>query len=143
MLPILELHERVKFGKDYANISAVQGLQSTSAGILIAHSSNDDVVPTKYGYDKFYQTFKDDNRFEFVLYEDRGHTGLLYSESAVNYQEELNASYLTYIKQNKKRDNDKNKNAYLNQFANKTLYFEINEQLFDKVINKFNSCCIN
>lgn len=76
----VRLYERIKFGGEFTELSAIDGMKKTDAKILIAHSSDDKNVPVKCGYDKYYNEFGSLERFEFVLYEDRGHTDLLYSD---------------------------------------------------------------
>lgn len=73
MMPFVKLHERIKYG-DYASNTALDGFSATKAAVMIVHSSDDNVViPTEYGYDKYYEKYKDDPRFRFVRLEDRGH----------------------------------------------------------------------
>ena len=86
LMPYLKLYERIKFGKEFTAVSALQGLEKTEAGIMVVHSKDDTTVPTKYGYDKFYEAFGNSDRFEFVLYEDKGHDYLFYSEAAWTYR---------------------------------------------------------
>ncbi len=73
MLPYIKLYERLKFGRKYTDISAIQGMENTEAEILVIHSKDDTTVPAKYGYDKFYAVFGSSERFDFVLYENKGH----------------------------------------------------------------------
>ena len=79
LMPFLRIHEFLKYGK-YAWANGAKGFSSTDALVLIAHSKNDDTVPPEYGYDMYYKKFKDDPRFTFILYEDKGHSNLLDSE---------------------------------------------------------------
>ena len=85
----VKTYEEIKFGKEYTDISAIQGMETTNANILIAHSKDDTSVPTKYGYDSFYEKFGDSERFSYVLYEDKGHSDLYYSNEAIEYREKM------------------------------------------------------
>ena len=67
-------YETLKFGKEYTDITAVEGMKNSATHILIVHSKDDVNVPIEYGYDIYYKEFGDSERFEFVLYEDKGHT---------------------------------------------------------------------
>ena len=82
----VEAYEQIKFGKEYTDITAIQGMEATNANILIAHSKDDTSVPTKYGYDIFNEKFGDSERFHYVLYEDKGHSDLYYSNEAIEYR---------------------------------------------------------
>ncbi len=84
LLPYFEQIEKNKFGK-YADYSAVDGFANTQAGIMIIQSKDDQNVPTFTGYDKYYERFKDDPRFTFKLYEDKGHLFIFYTKAARAY----------------------------------------------------------
>ena len=89
MMPFVKLHERIKFGK-YAANTAMDGFAASDAAVLILHSSDDTVVPTDYGYDVFYEKYKDDPRFSFVRLEDKGHDYVYHDTS---YVDEFNAEF--------------------------------------------------
>ncbi len=72
MLPFVKIHERIKYG-DYALNTAMDGFSKSEAAVMIVHSSDDEVVPTQYGYDKYYEKYKDNPRFQFVRLENAGH----------------------------------------------------------------------
>lgn len=92
LLPYVTLYERVKFG-EAAEVSVLDGIASSDAPVLIVQSMDDTSVPPAYGYDYFYGAYANDARVEFLLYEDRGHTDLLYAE-AFTPNEELTAAIL-------------------------------------------------
>lgn len=83
MMPFVNLYERIKFG-DYATKTALEGFGNTDARMMIVQSQDDELVPTAYGYDSFYEQYGEDNRFEFVLYEDRGHNHLFRDDTYIN-----------------------------------------------------------
>jgi hypothetical protein len=75
-IPVLKVYERAKFG-DYATNSALDGFASTDADIMVVHSSDDGLIPVEYGYDIYYEIYKDDPRFTFVRLEGKGHNQFL------------------------------------------------------------------
>ncbi|MBR4223471.1 MAG: alpha/beta fold hydrolase [Oscillospiraceae bacterium] len=89
MLPFVELHDRIKFGS-YSDDTAVDGAASSDAAVMVVHSSDDKVVPPEYGYDLYYDRFKDDPRFTFVRLEDKGHN---YVYDDLTYPNEFNIEY--------------------------------------------------
>lgn len=89
MMPFVKLHERIKFGK-YAVNTAMDGFAASDSAVLILHSSDDIVVPTDYGYDVFYEKYKDAPRFSFVRLEDKGHNYVYHDTS---YVDEFNAEF--------------------------------------------------
>jgi len=139
--PYLALYERIKFGKEFTAISAIKGLDKTTAGIIIVHSKDDMTVPTKYGYDKFYEKFKNSDRFEFILYEDKGHDYLLYSDSAWKYREQLNADYKSYVEDSGKEYSAETKEEFMNRYLDKKKCFEPDPILMERIINMFDTYC--
>jgi pimeloyl-ACP methyl ester carboxylesterase len=75
MLPYVKLYDRLKFGK-YAKYGALDGLSASDTPVMVIHSADDDIVPIEYGYDKIYEKYSDDPRFEFVRFDDRGHNNV-------------------------------------------------------------------
>ncbi len=72
ILPFAKIHEWIKYG-DYASNTAMDGFSKSDAAVMIVHSSDDEVVPMQYGYDKYYEKYQDDPRFQFVRLEHAGH----------------------------------------------------------------------
>lgn len=89
MMPFVKLHERIKYG-DYASNTAMDGFSATEAAVMIVHSADDDVVPIEYGYDIYYDKYKDNPRFHFLHLEDRGHN-YVYDDAA--YVNEFNTGF--------------------------------------------------
>ena len=71
-LPLVSLHESVTFG-DYGSTTAMDGFIASDCGVLIVHGTADTVVPMKYGYDLYAQTYENDPRFTFLRCVGRGH----------------------------------------------------------------------
>ena len=88
MLPVLKLYEGFTFGK-YAKVTALNGFAKSDCPIMIIHSSDDEVVTMTYGYDEYYAKFKDNERFTFVHFEDKGHNDIL-NDKNNTYNDELN-----------------------------------------------------
>ena len=141
LMPYLKLYERIKFGKEFTAVSAIQGLEKTNAGIMVVHSKDDATVPTKYGYDKFYEAFGNSDRFEFVLYEDKGHDYLFYSEAAWAYREQLNADYKSYVEDNGREYSAETKEEFMNGYLDKKQCFEPDPILMKQILNIFDTYC--
>ena len=141
LMPYLKLYERIKFGKEFTVVSAIQGLEKTEAGIMVVHSKDDATVPTKYGYDKFYEAFGNSDRFEFVLYEYKGHDYLFYSEAAWAYREQLNAEYKSYVEDNGREYSAETKEEFMNGYLDKKQCFEPDPVLMEHIIDMFDFYC--
>ena len=59
---------------------------------MIVHSADDDVIEIGYGYDKYYKKYKDDARFTFLRFEDKGHNDIL-NDPEDTYKDEFNAEF--------------------------------------------------
>ena len=136
LAPYVSVYEALKFG-DYAGLSAVDGMAQSNARIMIVHSRDDQTVPTEYGYDTFYEAFGDNDRFHFVLYEDRGHDSLFYSEEARAYREELNAEYLAYVETHGGEHNAEIKTEFMSEYLDKQRCFEPDPDLMSQILTMF------
>ncbi len=72
LLPVIKTYEKAKFG-EYAECNALNGFAATDAPVMVVHSSDDNIVPISYGYDIYYEHYKDDPRFVFKRLEGKGH----------------------------------------------------------------------
>ena len=91
MTPFVRIYELVKYGK-YARNTAMDGFAATDAAVMVVHSADDDVIEIGYGYDKYYAKYKDDPRFTFIRFEDRGHNDIL-NDPEDTYTDEFNAGF--------------------------------------------------
>ena len=96
MRPFIAIHERCKFGK-YASNTAMDGFDATDARVMIVHSADDKVIGIEYGLDKYYKKYKDDPRFTFIRFEDKGHNSIL-NDPDNTYEDELNADFDKWLK---------------------------------------------
>ena len=93
MLPFVKLHEKIRYGK-YASNTAMDGFAKSNAAIKIVHSFDDEVVPVEYGYDIYYEKYRDDSRFSFVPLENKGHN--YFNDDT--YRNEFNAKFDEWLK---------------------------------------------
>lgn len=91
MTPFVKIYERIKYGK-YAKNTALDGFASSDARVMVVHSADDDVIEIGYGYDKYYKKYKDDPRFTFVRFEDRGHNDI-FNDQEDTYKDEFNDGF--------------------------------------------------
>lgn len=139
LMPLMELYEYIKFGGKYASLTALEGFAATDAEVLIVHSADDETVPVECGYDIFHEAFGDSERFEFVLYEDRGHGYPFCSEEAAAYRDEINAGYDAYIHENGLEYSDANKEAFMDAQLDMQRAFEPDAALIKQIIDLYNS----
>lgn len=140
-LPYLSLYEQIKFGAEYTSITAVEGIESSDAAILIIQSEDDASVPMEYGYDDFYGAFKESDRVSFRLYEDRGHNYLFYSEASYAYRERLNADYAAYVQLRGGEYNAQVKEEFMSAYLDKKQCFEPDPELMAQILALYDSAC--
>lgn len=94
---VLAYHPEIKaviscsgFNKSMDVIEAQGKKQVGNAAVLVLHSKDDGTVPIEYGYDIYYEKYKDDSRFEFIELEDRGHS-MVYDD--MSYMNEFNEEF--------------------------------------------------
>lgn len=132
MMPFVKLYERIKYG-GYASNTAMDGFSATEAAVMIVHSADDDVVPTEYGYDIYYEKYEDNPRFRFIRLEDKGHN-YVYNDTA--YIDEFKAELDKWLET---LDYDYNEAENKEQFAaDRANYIEDNLDR-DKWSNMLNS----
>lgn len=134
MLPFLTLWELIKYG-DVSTFSAISGANATDARIMIVHSSDDATVPSKYGYDKLYPIYGDNERFFFVLKEKKGHEYILYSDDALEYKEKLNADYTAYVADRGGEYSAVIKEEFMKQYLDKSACFEPDPELISGILD--------
>lgn len=134
-------YELLKFGNPYASLTALEGMQRSDAGIMIVQSRDDETVPMACGYDQFYTAFSEDARFEFVLYENRGHSYLFYSEASYRYRRALNEAYASYIAEGNLEYNAENKEAFMRENLDLLRCFEVDSALVERMLALYDRCC--
>lgn len=138
MLPYVKLYDRIKFGK-YAANGALEAFAASDTPVMVIHSSDDDVVPIAYGYDKVYEKYGSDPRFEFVRFEDTGHNHVFESNEK---RDILNGKFEDWLKtlgydyeapENAERLKE-DKDYYMNNIMDKDEWnHTLNEELFEQI----------
>ncbi|MBO4847461.1 MAG: alpha/beta fold hydrolase [Lachnospiraceae bacterium] len=146
MTPFVKIHERVKYGK-YASNTAMDGFAASDAKIMVVHSSDDKVIYPEYGYDIYYKEYKDDPRFTFVRFEDRGHDSIM-NDPDNTYTDEFNAQFdkwLTTLDYDYKADENKDrfikdKADYINENLDHYKWsHRLNTELFEQFTDFYNN----
>ena len=95
MTPFIRIHEKFKYGK-YAANTAMDGFEATKAPVMIVHSEDDGVIGIEYGCDKYYEKYKDDSRFTFIRFTDRGHNEI-FNDPENTYKDEFDAEFDSWV----------------------------------------------
>ena len=99
LMPYVDGYEYDTFG-ELSNSTAIDAFTKSNAKVFIVHSGDDLTVPMSTGYELYYEKFKDDPRFKFTLFEDRGHGTVYYSKEGVNYTKEFYKKWNEFLKTN-------------------------------------------
>lgn len=136
-IPYVDMYERLKFGNDYARTSAIEAMRNCDTGIMIVQGGDDTTVPSKCGYDKMYEAFYGNERFEFHFYSGRDHKYIFYSDDAYDYIKQLEKDYLSYVKETGKKKNAASMNEFMSENLDSERRFEINYDLCEKIIKMY------
>lgn len=145
-LPIVNLYEALRFG-DYARSNAIEAFNNSEAKIMVVHSEDDNVVPIEVGFDKYFNKFKDNKRFKFIKYKNRGHSFVIYSEQAIKAIGDFNMKFDLWVETLKyDYTSEEYKEQFINdkeEFYNKNLDKNvlcnlIDKELFDEIIEFYN-----
>ncbi len=131
LLPYVNKIEEKKFGT-YASLSCMEGFEKSNAAVLIVHSRNDTVVPYKNSFQRFYDTYKIDPRFEFVSYENMGHNYVFCSKASFEYSDEFDRQFAEYVEATGGFTPEK-KAAYLKENLDKKKCYALDEGLMKKM----------
>ena len=93
LIPLFKMHDRNRFGDD-AGLTAMDGLDASEAAVMIMNSEDNTSMPMKYGFDKFYEKYKDNPRFVFVRCTEGNHSPFI--DSA--YSTELHEKFKSWRK---------------------------------------------
>ena len=138
-LPFVRIYETIKYGK-YASSNAMDAFEKTEAKIMIVHSEDDKTVPIEYGYNKYYEQYKNDDRFIFKHYENRGHGNVFYSKEGAKYYNSLKDHIEQYIDSKNNVTQEEIVN-FANQIIDRNkLSNLLDYELFDEIIEFYNSC---
>lgn len=137
LMTYVEIYEDIKFGKKTTKLSTIDGIKKTDALVMVVHSRDDKVVPKEYGYDKYLKEFEGDERVSFVLYENKGHSRLYFSDDAWEYQKKFDEECQAYLKAHKKRNSKKNRIEYLKTHLDKKKFFEPDPDLMEKILTMY------
>lgn len=136
--PTVTLYERIKFGKSAA-LSVTDGIGATDASVMIIHSADDATVPSGIGYDKYYESYKDDPRVTFLHYDDRGHNYLYYTDTAAEYRAEINAAYVRYVEDDGLEYSAESKIDFFGENLDVSKCYEIDPELMEQITDMFKS----
>lgn len=126
----VKLYEKIKYGP-YAKLTALEGIRNSDARIMVMYSKDDTTVPKKYGYDIYYDEFKDDPRVEFVSLEDKGHEYIYHTVASKLYTEQFFSDYYDYAKDRKISDFERD--AYMQEHFDRAKGFELDSAMLSKI----------
>ncbi len=137
MMPYVDSIERIRCGK-YSSANALDGFANSECGVLIAHSGDDTTVPIEYGYDVYYKQYANDERFEFIRYENKGHNNIVYSDEYIKYMDNFSEEMRSYF--GGRTPSREEKAAYINEHLDREIYCNgLDTELFGRILNFYNS----
>ena len=138
VLPIFIKHEKKTFG-DYASMSILDSLKSCEVPVLFVHSEDDEMIPIEISFDRYVETFSDDDRFSFIRYKDKGHNFIFCSENRKAYVEEYNKGANAYTESMGGQLTEEQATAYIRENFDKTKGFELDAELMAQMLELYNN----
>ena len=139
MIPYVRIHEKIKYGK-YAGTTAAEGIAAAeNAEILIVHSKDDRTVLQENGYDRFHAAHGDSERVHFVLYDNRGHSDLFYSEDTMIERQLIDIDYDFYLMDYNLERNAETHAAFRKEFVDYSVYYKMDDELMGQAVAMFDS----
>ncbi|UTC66652.1 MULTISPECIES: S9 family peptidase [unclassified Treponema] len=132
-IPYFSLIEKIKFGR-YAKYSCINGFENSNTKIMLIHSSDDDSVSFENNYKEFYKKFKDNSRFTFIDYNNRGHNYLYYTDEARAYGKKLNEDFKVFKNTLQVELTSEIRSDYFKEHLDKKRFFEIDKKLMEKIV---------
>lgn len=120
-VPYVHLYERLKWGSN-ADITAMDGFAASDARIMIIQGSDDTMAPPEAGWDIYYEKYANDQRFEFVWVEGKGHMDVYGTDELTKYLKSVN---INTIDQNT---------------LDKSKFKELDPDMMNKMTSFFDSC---
>lgn len=138
LLPYVLFYEKINFGK-YASYSCISGFENTDAGVMVIHSEDDKMISQEKGFDVFYNLYKNNPRFNFIKYNNRGHNYVYYSDKSREYQEEFNKKFDQYLDSIGGELTAELKASYFSNNLDKKALFDLDEELMDRIVDFYDS----
>lgn len=138
LLPYISFYERMNFGK-YASYDCISGFENTDAGVMIIHSEDDKMISKEISFDVFYNRYKNNARFNFIKYDNRGHNYVYYSDTSREYQEEFNGKFEQYLDSLDEEFTAEIKTSYLNENLNKKALFDLDRELMGRIVDFYDT----
>lgn len=133
VMPSFKVYETIKFGK-YAGYSGLDGLDKSGAAAMIIHSKDDDMISKENSYDVYYNKFKDNPKFVFLPFEDRGHNYVYYSDESRQYQKEFNDEFKVYVDSLDQELTAEIKTEYLHSHLDKEKMYDLDDELMEQML---------
>lgn len=133
LLPYISLYEKIKFG-EYASYNCNNGFKNTDSGVMIIYSTDDEMISQENSFDVFRDLYKDNSRFDFVKYENRGHNYVYYSDKSREYKDEFNRKFDQYINSLDEEFTAELKISYLNDNLDKKSLYDLDEDLMNRIV---------
>ena len=139
MIPYVRIYEKIKYGK-YAGTTATEGIAAAeNTEVLIVHSRDDRTVLQENGYDLFYAAHGDSDRVHFVLYENRGHSDLFYTEDTMIERQLIDIDYDFYLMDYNLEDTRENHAAFRKEYVDYSVYYKMDDEIMGQAVAMFDS----
>ncbi len=128
----LDTYDAYKWGQ-WGESTSVQALGRTNAKVLIVHSEDDRTVPITCGYNVYYKEYKNNPRFTFIKYRNKGHGTIYMSTEGKKYYDRLITNYKKFCK--KKNVTQEEKEKFINENLDRNKWLNLlDESLMKEIV---------
>lgn len=138
LMPYFSVLERVNFGP-YSSYNSINGFDASNAGVMIIHSLDDGVISFENQFQMFLDKYRDDMRFDFVQYKDRGHDHVHYTDASRQYRDELHNQFKDDVNTLEVERTAEIEREYMEENVDKAILFELDVELMDRIVSFYDN----
>ena len=131
--PYIETYERHCY-KNYANLTSLDGFKKSKAEIFIIHSDDDETVPIAAGLEMYLKEMKDNPRFKYTRFKNRGHGTVYYSKDGREYFKAFQREYNNAMKQIKNPTVEQREEYLKEHLDLRNFTHMLNTELMDEIV---------
>lgn len=135
-MPYISVYEKIKFGR-YSSYSCMDGFESTETGVIIVHSKDDNLILYD-NFSQFKENYGNNQRFEFIDFENKGHEFILQEDTSQEYWENFKAEYRAYFETNNIESTQETREEYALEHLDLTTLYDLDVDLMTDILNFFN-----
>ena len=133
LMPYFAVTEWLKYGP-FSTYTSLDGYEGSDARVMIIHSVDDDMISIENSFDVYHERFKDDERFTFIKYDNRGHNYTYYTDASSAYIHAFDEAFKAYRDSKDEKLTAQEKAAYMEEHLDRAQAFELDEEIMGQMV---------